>query len=284
MEELCRFAGRRIDHRLDSGRKPFRKVLRSGDEVIILYDREKTPPSMMRPDKEGRQMPLEWLYYNEAFLSNEKELLPDWPEWLNTYGTVPIHDVGEDKAGNPYIIQRHIGGRDMKEMLSMEYENDRWKADEAMLSFIATFSDCYRIFGNNGMVPMITPENLIFTKQIESGNIVLKLFGIDSILYPEYHDGTLAKYYDTRFLAPWKNNPRAAMKYSTTLTMLTAITRGNNLPGLSDIKRQIVECRHFTPMQVVTLYRCLGEPSRQPESLEEIFKVSEDTRSSKYLS
>ena len=276
MKDYQTFRDRIIDSQLDSDRKPFRKVYKAGNEVIILYNAERTPQSML-----GRlgsaAFPLEWLYYEKYSRCGDG----DYPEWMNSFGLPLIHELGIDQ-GNPYIIEEYLEGLPMRTVMDDVKDEEWWETFLSMSSFLATCSDRYTLFGNDGLAPMITPDNLYFAgidaENPGYGGMALKFIGIDGIFFPEYQDPTLLKYFDGRFLYPWKQAGAKNHACFSLARSLIQCLREEVPEKEEDIAKFICE-QPFTAHQAVSLHRCLLSPLFQPRAFEGIFETEETRRS-----
>lgn len=273
-----KFKDRLFEVRLDSGHKPFRKVYKAGNEVIIIYDGKCTPKSMLR-QYEDKMLPLEWIYCNEYRLYGDS-----MPAWINTYGLPEIIETGIHR-GNPYIIEEYIDGVKIKDVVDPTVSFDlRWAEYYSMCDFVSACSVCFLLLGNGDYSTILTPDNILFTlftgldcpddPDDDSSGVSLKLVGIDSILFPEYKDDGLRKYYNSVYLPQWKDCcANDTILYSTILTMLNSF---GNTP-VSDVPSaaKLIYNLPLSPFQAVSLTRSLMSPLLRPRSLRYIFENDE---------
>lgn len=270
MKGLDTFRGRKIDCQLDSNRKPFRKVYKAGDEVIIIYLSKAIPDSMLR-QQDGKKLPLEWLYYDE-YRKNGDEY---YPEWMNSYGLPRINEMGIDN-GNPYIIEEYLKGELMADSMDDVKEDEKWETYIAMGSYLTTCFKNFRLFGNNGQKTMITPRNIFFAGIGEENpgyeGMSMKYFGIDGILFPEYHDPSLLKYYDGRFLYPCEaSGAKHYATYSLALSIVSCLD--SNIPKKQEDIEQFICSQPFNPHDAVSLCLCLQQPLLQKDTFSSLFET-----------
>lgn len=273
------FQGYLLESRLDRGLNPFRKVFKSGDHALTIFDMELIPDSFLT-DSPGGKVPVEYLYVKESAEAISHGVIPegcamDYDEY-NPYGIPQIYNWGISRHFAWYAAE-FLDGHLFCEEGEQHPDMDLLLS---MYGFIAIVLQRYHLSRNVPYRICFTPRSILLVS--DEDGVPYPKFMLGDMFCPSTNSREYPKSYDLRYLAPDSIFTTYSVTASAALLMLYFVNNRYVFDirrGMTQdaIWRHIQSHRHevfdmgFPDVVSKYIYRCLGPVITRPKMASEVF-------------